>query len=81
LGNFLIEGYILNQGLAPFLPTTDGDGKKQMKKKVISLPLTGTEKSKRKKKVISFPSYLLGGREGKPKKTHTHTHTNTIPSH
>jgi hypothetical protein len=56
LGNFLIEGYILNKALAPFLPTTDGDGKKKKKKKVISLPLTGTENSKRKKKVICFPS-------------------------
>jgi hypothetical protein len=56
LGNFLIEGFILNKALAPFFPTTDGDGKKQKKKKVISLPLTGTEKSKRKEKKNSFPS-------------------------
>jgi hypothetical protein len=56
LGNFLIQGFILNKGLAPFFPTTDGDGKKQKKKKVISLPLTGTEKSKRKEKVFSFSS-------------------------
>jgi len=67
LGNFLIEGFTLNKALAPFSPTTDWDGKKKKKKRIISLPLTGTEK---KKNVVSL---LAGGREGKPKKTHTHT--------
>jgi hypothetical protein len=82
LGNFLIEGFILNKALAPFFPSTDGDGKKQ-KKKNSNFPPTDRDGKKQKKKKCNFLSLLAGGREGKPKKkknTHTHTHTQFPPT-
>jgi hypothetical protein len=58
LGNFLIEGFILKKALAPFIPPTDQDGKKQKRNKCnfLSLLAGGRE-----------------GKPKKNTHTHTHT--------